>query len=67
MSIVRGFTAAALDRVDDEPKSAADMLRLLRWLGREVPRSQFYHLIARVPARMYLQRDGRRGGVLGLV
>ncbi|AYN57249.1 LamD-like protein [Mycobacterium phage BoostSeason] len=59
-SVVEDLQRTALERVDDEPKTAADMYRLLRWLGREVPRSSFYVLVRRVPARMYLHRDGRR-------
>src|SRR5262249_36698352 len=31
-SVVEDLQADALDRVDDEPKCAADMFRLLRWL-----------------------------------
>ncbi|QFG08919.1 helix-turn-helix DNA binding domain protein [Mycobacterium phage MalagasyRose] len=49
---------AMLDRVDGELKSAADMFRLLKWVGREVPRSSFYKLMAGVPCRAW--RDGDR-------
>lgn len=59
-SVVEDLQRVALDRVDDEPKTAADMWRLLKWLGRDVPRSSFYRLVGRVPARMFLQPDGRR-------
>ncbi|QYC55150.1 helix-turn-helix protein binding domain protein [Mycobacterium phage Boilgate] len=49
-----------LARVDDEPKTAADLLRLFRWLGVDVKRSTFYHRLNRVPPRMFLHRDGTR-------
>jgi len=50
----------ALERVDDEPKSATEMLKLLKWLGTPVPpRSSFYALVARVTPRMYRHRDQR--------
>ncbi|AIM50403.1 hypothetical protein PBI_OMNICRON_70 [Mycobacterium phage Omnicron] len=40
----------ALTRVDESPKSAADMWRLLKLCGRDVPRSSFYRLMQRVEA-----------------
>ncbi|AXQ53089.1 hypothetical protein SEA_RANDO14_69 [Mycobacterium phage Rando14] len=40
----------ALERVDESPKSAADMWRLLKLCGRDVPRSSFYRIIQRVEA-----------------
>ncbi|AHZ95628.1 hypothetical protein PBI_OKIROE_67 [Mycobacterium phage OkiRoe] len=40
----------ALARVDESPKSAADMWRLLKLCGRDVPRSSFYRLMQRVEA-----------------
>ncbi|AII27248.1 hypothetical protein PBI_CHEETOBRO_78 [Mycobacterium phage Cheetobro] len=49
-----------LQHVDDEPKSAADLLRLFRWLGVNVPRSTFYYRVNRVPPRMFLHKDGTR-------
>ncbi|ASR85084.1 hypothetical protein SEA_PHELPSODU_76 [Mycobacterium phage PhelpsODU] len=47
----------ALARVDDsEPRTAADMFRLFKMLGRDVPRSTFYRLMTEVEAVGY--RDG---------
>ncbi|WNM68366.1 hypothetical protein SEA_TIERRA_77 [Mycobacterium phage Tierra] len=46
----------ALDRVDDTPRTAADMFRLFKMLGRDVPRSTFYRLMTKVEAVGY--RDG---------
>ncbi|QQV92702.1 peptidase [Mycobacterium phage Psycho] len=40
----------ALARVDESPKSAADMWRLLKLCGRDVPRSSFYRMLQRVEA-----------------
>jgi hypothetical protein len=57
---VTDLRQAALDRVDDEPKSASEMLRLLKWLERPIPaKSTFYKLVGRIPPRMYLHRDGK--------
>ncbi|QAU06494.1 hypothetical protein SEA_KISI_76 [Mycobacterium phage KiSi] len=44
---------AALARVDEAPRTAADMWRLLKAVGRDVPRSTFYKLIAGVEAHGY--------------
>ncbi|AVR77058.1 hypothetical protein SEA_LESTON_66 [Mycobacterium phage Leston] len=46
----------ALARVDESPKSAADMWRLLKLCGRDVPRSSFYRLIQRVEAHSVVNR-----------
>ncbi|QFG14122.1 hypothetical protein I5G97_gp031 [Mycobacterium phage Curiosium] len=47
----------ALGRVNEtEPRTAADMWRLLKLIGRDVPRSSFYLLMTRVEACGY--RDG---------
>lgn len=57
---VEDMQAAALAKVDDEPRTAADMLRLLKYLGREVSKSTFYKHIGPVQPRVYLHTDGRR-------
>ncbi|AHB79608.1 hypothetical protein PBI_VALIDUS_78 [Mycobacterium phage Validus] len=47
----------ALDRVDEaQPRTAAEMWRLLKLVGRDVPRSSFYKLMTEVEAHGY--RDG---------
>lgn len=40
----------ALAQVDDSPRTAADMWRLLKLVGRDVKRSTFYKLMTRVEA-----------------
>ncbi|ASR85671.1 hypothetical protein SEA_AMGINE_71 [Mycobacterium phage Amgine] len=47
---VEDLQREALARVDDRPRTAAEMWRLFKFLGRDVPRSSFYHLMTRVPA-----------------
>ncbi|QFG11492.1 hypothetical protein I5G87_gp68 [Mycobacterium phage Ekdilam] len=47
---VEDLQREALARVDDRPRTAADMWRLFKFLGREVPRSSFYQLMATVEA-----------------
>ncbi|QJD50476.1 hypothetical protein SEA_CHRIS_74 [Mycobacterium phage Chris] len=54
---VEDLQREALQRVDDAPRTAADMWRLLKAVGRDVPRSTFYKLIAGVEAHGY-DRDG---------
>ncbi|WNM75428.1 hypothetical protein SEA_TINIBUG_73 [Mycobacterium Phage TiniBug] len=54
---VEDLQRQALDRVDEaEPRTAADMWRLLKLIGRDVPRSTFYRLMTGVEACGY--RDG---------
>ncbi|ALF01439.1 hypothetical protein SEA_LILPHARAOH_61 [Mycobacterium phage LilPharaoh] len=43
----------ALARVDDVPRTQAELFRLLKLVGREVPRSTFYKLMTRVEAHGY--------------
>ncbi|QFP94857.1 hypothetical protein SEA_MARSHAWN_71 [Mycobacterium phage Marshawn] len=43
----------ALARVDDRPRTAADMWRLFKFLGRDVPRSTFYRMMTAVEAHGY--------------
>ncbi|UVD41030.1 hypothetical protein [Mycobacterium phage Kashi_RDG1] len=44
----------ALDRVDEaQPRTAADMWRLFKLIGRDVPRSSFYRLMTEVEACGY--------------
>ncbi|QFG09458.1 hypothetical protein I5H08_gp029 [Mycobacterium phage Yuna] len=43
----------ALAKVDDVPRTAADMWRLVKLMGREVPRSSFYALMTKVEAHGY--------------
>ncbi|AXH46910.1 hypothetical protein I5G67_gp074 [Mycobacterium phage Aminay] len=57
---VEGIRDRLLAHVDDEPKTAADLLRLFRWLGVDVKRSTFYHRVGRIPPRMFLHKDGSR-------
>lgn len=57
---VEGLRLRLLDHVDDEPKSGADLLRLIRWLGHDIKRSTFYSRLGRVSPRMYLHTDGQR-------
>ncbi|ASR86351.1 hypothetical protein SEA_AMOHNITION_71 [Mycobacterium phage Amohnition] len=47
---VEDLQREALARVDDRPRTAADMWRLFKFLGREVPRSSFYQLMTTVEA-----------------
>ncbi|AOZ61404.1 hypothetical protein SEA_DRHAYES_73 [Mycobacterium phage DrHayes] len=54
---VEDLQRQALDRVDEaEPRTAADMWRLFKLIGRDVPRSTFYRLMTGVEACGY--RDG---------
>ncbi|ASR85575.1 hypothetical protein I5G80_gp069 [Mycobacterium phage Krueger] len=53
---VEALQREALDRVDDTPRTAADMFRVFKMLGRDVPRSTFYRLMTEVEAVGY--RDG---------
>ncbi|QAX95614.1 hypothetical protein I5H03_gp032 [Mycobacterium phage Nibb] len=50
---VEDLQREALQRVDESPRTAADMWRLLKAVGRDVPRSTFYKLIAAVEAHGY--------------
>ncbi|QWK51406.1 hypothetical protein SEA_STINSON_74 [Mycobacterium phage Stinson] len=54
---VEDLQRQALARVDEtQPRTAADMWRLLKLIGRDEPRSSFYHLMTKVEAVGY--RDG---------
>ncbi len=55
---VEDLQRQALARVDDRPRTAADMWRLFKFLGRDVPRSSFYALMARVEATGDCNADG---------
>ncbi|ASR85274.1 hypothetical protein I5H06_gp30 [Mycobacterium phage SirPhilip] len=50
---VEDLQREALARVDDSPKTAADMWRLFKMLGRDVPRSTFYRMMTEVEAHDY--------------
>ncbi|ARQ95513.1 hypothetical protein I5G81_gp74 [Mycobacterium phage Shandong1] len=50
---VEDLQRQALERVDDRPRTAADMWRLFKFLGRDVPRSSFYALMTTVEAAGY--------------
>lgn len=49
-----------LDRVDAEPQPAATLLRILRWTGRDIRKSDFYDHLKAVPPRVYAHPDGQR-------
>ncbi|UTN93270.1 MerR-like helix-turn-helix DNA binding domain protein [Mycobacterium Phage Sunflower1121] len=53
---VEDLQRKALAQVDDTPRTAADMFRVFKMLGRDVPRSTFYRLMTEVEAVGY--RDG---------
>ncbi|ADL71421.1 hypothetical protein CRIMD_75 [Mycobacterium phage CrimD] len=51
---VEDLQRQALDRVDEtEPRTAADMWRLFKLIGRDVPRSTFYRLMTGIEAHGY--------------
>ncbi|AEK09883.1 peptidase [Mycobacterium phage Pixie] len=57
---VAELQAWMLSRVDETLRSQAEMWRLLKWIGRDVPRSTFYRLVAcEVPCRAYRLADGK--------
>ncbi|AFN37764.1 peptidase [Mycobacterium phage MacnCheese] len=57
---VAELQAWMLSRVDETLRSQAEMWRLLKWIGRDVPRSSFYRLVAtEVPCRAYRLADGK--------
>lgn len=48
-----------MQRVDEQLRTQAEMWRLLKWIGRDVPRSSFYHLVAgKVQCRAYRWSTG---------
>lgn len=50
--------AVMMQRVDEQLRTQAEMWRLLKWIGREVPRSSFYKLCGEVPCRAYRWSTG---------
>ncbi|WNM69016.1 DNA binding protein [Mycobacterium Phage TribleTrouble] len=57
---VAELQAWMMSRVDETLRSQAEMWRLLKWIGRDVPRSTFYRLVAtEVPCRAYRLADGK--------
>uniref|UniRef100_A0AAU8GS98 Helix-turn-helix DNA binding domain n=1 Tax=Mycobacterium phage Pharb TaxID=3136626 RepID=A0AAU8GS98_9VIRU len=57
---VAELQAWMLSRVDETLRTQAEMWRLLKWIGRDVPRSTFYRLVAaEVPCRAYRLADGK--------
>ena len=52
--------ARLLGRVDSEPQPAANIHRILGWVGRPVPRREFHAVVATLTPRMYLQSTGER-------
>jgi hypothetical protein len=49
-----------MSRVYDEPQPAAALLRIMRWLGMDIRKAEFYSRISSVNPRMYAHADGRR-------
>lgn len=47
-----------MQRVDEQLQTQAEMWRLLKWVGRDVPRSSFYKLAAGMPCRAYRWSTG---------
>ncbi len=57
---VEAIRERLLSRVDDEPQTVMNLLRLLRLLGYDVAQSSLYARMGKVNPRMYLHTDGRR-------